>query len=250
MENGSWNNLTDEQRAEKEKLLSDLERGAQSYIQLANETVHMLQYLTTSIIDPFLRPEIIDRLAAMLNYNLVLLVGPKCSELKVKNPEKFQFNPRTLLSDIIDIYLHLSPNASRNDFAVAVARDGRSYQKACFEKAASILLNRGVKPEKEVQHLLEFLGRCEDVVKQDQQAEEEMGDIPDEFLDPLMFTLMEDPVILPSSRTTVDRSTITSHLLSDATDPFNRMPLTIEQVIPDEDMKKRIAEWKQSLKKK
>lgn len=47
-----------------------------------------------------------------------------------------------------------------------------------------------------------------------------------------MYTLMEDPVILPTSRTTVDRSTIRSHLLSDPNDPFNRTPLKIEDVLP------------------
>jgi ubiquitin conjugation factor E4 B len=30
----------------------------------------------------------------------------------------------------------------------------------------------------------------------------------------------------------MDRATIKSHLLSDTKDPFNRMPLTIEDVIP------------------
>jgi ubiquitin conjugation factor E4 B len=42
---------------------------------------------------------------------------------------------------------------------------------------------------------------------------------------------MEDPVLLPTSNISIDRSTIKSHLLSDATDPFNRMPLNIKDVI-------------------
>ena len=46
-----------------------------------------------------------------------------------------------------------------------------------------------------------------------------------------MYTVMRDPVMLPSSRTIIDRPTIKSHLLSDSKDPFNRMPLTIEDVI-------------------
>jgi hypothetical protein len=54
----------------------------------------------------------------------------------------------------------------------------------------------------------------------------------DPAADPLMYTVMRDPVILPSSRTVIDRATIKSHLLSDAKDPFNRMPLTIEDVTP------------------
>ncbi|KAH0586207.1 hypothetical protein H2248_007463 [Termitomyces sp. 'cryptogamus'] len=51
---------------------------------------------------------------------------------------------------------------------------------------------------------------------------------------------MRDPVRLPSSKTVVDRSTIKSHLLSDPTDPFNRSPLKIEDVIPDLELKARI----------
>ena len=54
-----------------------------------------------------------------------------------------------------------------------------------------------------------------------------------------MFTLMEDPVILPSSRVSIDRSTIKAHLLSDSTDPFNRVPLKLEDVIDDVELKQK-----------
>lgn len=50
--------------------------------------------------------------------------------------------------------------------------------------------------------------------------------------DGLLYTIMKDPVTLPSSRAVVDRATIKSHLLSDSKDPFNRVPLKIEEVIP------------------
>jgi ubiquitin conjugation factor E4 B len=48
--------------------------------------------------------------------------------------------------------------------------------------------------------------------------------------DPIFFTLMEDPVILPTSNTTVDRTTIRKHLLGDTRDPFNRAPLSMDMV--------------------
>ncbi len=38
--------------------------------------------------------------------------------------------------------------------------------------------------------------------------------------------------MLPSSKAIMDRATIKSHLLSDTKDPFNRMPLSIEDVVP------------------
>ena len=69
------------------------------------------------------------------------------------------------------------------------------------------------------------------------------GDIPEEFLDPIQYTLMRDPVILATSGNTLDRTTITRHLLSDAKDPFNRMPLTVDQLTPNTQLKQRIDQW-------
>lgn len=45
----------------------------------------MLQYLTAEVVEPFMVTEVVDRLAAMLDYNLAQLVGPKCTELKVRD---------------------------------------------------------------------------------------------------------------------------------------------------------------------
>ena len=47
-----------------------------------------------------------------------------------------------------------------------------------------------------------------------QKEEDEMvAEAPDEFLDPIMGTLMKDPVILPTSQTVLDRTVIARHLL-------------------------------------
>lgn len=62
--------------------------------------------------------------------------------------------------------------------------------------------------------------------------DEEYGDIPDEYLDPLMASLMHEPVTLKTSGVTLDRSTITAHLLNDKTDPFNRKPLSVDDIEP------------------
>jgi len=77
------------------------------------------------------------------------------------------------------------------------------------------------------------------------EAEDDLlfEDAPEEFMDPIMGCVMKDPVILPSSKTTVDRSTISRHLLSDHTDPFNRAPLTMEEVLPNTELKSRLQQW-------
>jgi len=94
-----------------------------------------------------------------------------------------------------------------------------------------------VAPIKELQLLVSQLREAADA-----SVSVEDGEVPDEFLDPLMCTIMRDPVKLPSG-TVVDRATITRHLLADATDPFNRQPLSLENLVPDDALKERITRW-------
>ncbi|OSX59930.1 hypothetical protein POSPLADRAFT_1066990 [Postia placenta MAD-698-R-SB12] len=232
----TFNSKPVQYRREREGALRSLERHASGYVQLGNSTVGMLKAFTGETKEPFMVPEIVDRLAAMLDYNLDALAGPKCQDLKVKNPEKYKFNPRQLLSDLLRVYLNLS---DQGEFARAIAGDGRSYRKELFERAAGIAKKRLLLNDTEIEKLLMFVVKVEET-KATLEAEDDLGEIPDEFLDPLMFTLMRDPVTLPSSRAVVDRSTIKSHLLSDSKDPFNRMPLTLDDVTPDVELKEKI----------
>ncbi|KAF7365174.1 U-box domain-containing protein [Mycena venus] len=232
----AWNARPAQYRREREDTLITLERHASGYISLGYSTVELLKIFTGGLKTPFMVPEIVDRLAAMLDYNLHALVGPKYNDLQVRDREKLRFNPRALLSDVLQVFLNLS---DQEEFVRAVAGDGRSYNAELFERAAHTAIKRSLKTEGEVEQLRAFVAKVEEC-RLNLEAEEDLGEVPDEFLDPLMFTVMRDPVLLPSSRTVVDRSTIKSHLLSDAKDPFNRVPLTIEEVIPDIALKARI----------
>ena len=230
--------LDEQQRQEKEELLSEAQGKAKSYMQLTNETVVMLKLFTEALADSFTMPEIVQRLADMLDYNLDAMVGPRSSQLKVERPDEYGFNPRLLLSEIVDVYLNL---ADKGNFVVAVARDGRSYKPANLVKATQILQRWGLKGAAELAAFTRLVAKFAKAKELDDQAEEEYGDIPDEFLDPLLATLMEDPVTLPTSKTTIDRATIRSHLLSDPSDPFNRAPLKIEDIVPGESRPWRTA---------
>lgn len=114
-----WAALSTEIQQNRIRQLQSDERQCRSYLTLARETVDMFHYLTEEIKEPFLRPELADRLAAMLNFNLTQLCGSKCKSLKVKNADKYGWNPRLLLSQLVDIYLHLDCDT----FAAALAGD-------------------------------------------------------------------------------------------------------------------------------
>jgi ubiquitin conjugation factor E4 B len=73
--------------------------------------------------------------------------------------------------------------------------------------------------------------KVENIVRQKVKFDIDFSNAPDEFRDPLMDTLMVDPVRLPTSGNVMDRSVILRHLLNSQTDPFNRQPLSEDKLI-------------------
>ncbi|KAI4321343.1 hypothetical protein MLD38_034738 [Melastoma candidum] len=197
-----WERRPAQERQERTRLFHSQENIIRIDMKLANEDVSMLAFTSEQITAPFLLPEMVERVASMLNYFLLCNLW--------------------LLKQIVQIYVHLSHGDSENIFPTAISRDGRSYQ-----------------------------GSAKRAETEAMDAEETLGEIPDEFLDPIQYTLMKDPVILPSSRIIVDRPVIQRHLLSDNTDPFNRSHLTADMLIPAFELKARIEEFvmSQRLKK-
>ncbi|KAB5586053.1 putative ubiquitin fusion degradation protein [Coniochaeta sp. 2T2.1] len=234
--------LSAQDRQKKEEELSSNESQAQSYMQLANETVGMMKLFTDAMSESFTMPEIVQRLAAMLDYNLDILAGPKSKNLKVENPDKYHFSPRTLLPEIVDIYLNLGSSPA---FVEAVAADGRSYKPENFEHTSRILRVRNLKAPEELTAWDDLTKRFKTAKAILDQAELDFaGDIPPEFEDPIMGDIMHDPVVLPSKHV-VDRSTIVQHLLSDPKDPYTRQPMTIDDVTPADELREQIGKWKE-----
>ena len=73
-----------------------------------------------------------------------------------------------------------------------------------------------------------------------------------------MSTLIEEPVMLPSTKIIMDKNVIARHLISDPHDPFNRDSLTLEELekynLKDEVVKEidsfktKIKDFKEKIK--
>ncbi|KAK6628131.1 hypothetical protein RUM44_010614 [Polyplax serrata] len=184
----AWAGLTAEQQQSKHRQLAADERQCRSYLTLARETVDMFHYLTMDIKGPFLRPELADRLSAMLNFNLKQLCGPKCKNLKVKTPEKYGWEPRRLLSQLADIYLHLDCD----EFASALAGDERSFKKELLEDAALRMERAAIKTQTELEQFRNLAQRAADIQEQNRTREVDYSDAPDEFRGPYYTSLIYD----------------------------------------------------------
>jgi ubiquitin conjugation factor E4 B len=201
--------------------------------------MQMFGYLNT---DPdiralFLLEELCSRLVTMLLHVLTKLVGSKGLELKVDNPEQYDFKPKEMLRDLCAIFSLFAPN---HNFQVECAKSGcdsnllRSAVKTC--RRLNLLTGESMK-------CFETLPDAVEQASQNVAADEELlADAPDEFLDEILSTFMKEPVLLPSGHY-VDRSTITQHLLNDPIDPFNREPMTIDDAKPAVELKAKMEAW-------
>ena len=111
-----------------------------SYLTLATRTLETFHCLTKSIKKPFLKPEIADRLTAMLNINLKQLCGERARELKVENKEKYGWKPHEMLKLLTDLYLHLQCD----QFIDFLAREERSYTPQLFTTAIDTMTRTGI----------------------------------------------------------------------------------------------------------
>lgn len=161
--------------------------------------------------------------------------------MQVNNPEDYNFRPKEMLRDLCAIF---SLFANEPEFVEQCAKSGY-YNQELMNKAVKrctqlkLLLGQSMESFQKFPELL--VAACDSVSNDDAL----FADAPDEFLDPLLMTVMKDPVFLPTSETIVDRSTITQHLLNDPTDPFNRRELTIDMVEPATELQERMSEWLQ-----
>lgn len=231
----SWDSVPDNV---KEQRLADLKRSkdlTRNMNVLSNDVIRMLEALAKLTTQVFTHPDMADRIAAMLNYFMQNLTGKDRKQFKVKDPNDLFFNPLQLLKSLNHIYCSFS---TEHSFVLAISQDGRSYTPELFEEAVKVL-----RKYEDVENLEELARKVKEEAKNSDDSERFMKEAPEEFLDPIMSTLMKEPVILPSSGKVVDRSTIAKHLLSDETDPFNRQPLTLDMVKSDHVLKDKILKW-------
>lgn len=244
---GGWEGLSPQDRAEKRSAMERHQRTLQSDFALAD--IYLKTMRDTSE-DPqvafrFFDVQVRDRQARILDFFLRYLTLPsERRRLKLKEPDKYGWRPRELITSLAAIHVNLF-RVNREEWAAAVASDTDYYGKApeIFDHLISVLTSIGGGGPAELgdlRALADSAGRVAAVAEEEEAYE----DVPEEFEDPLSCRLMKDPVRLPSGNI-VDRSTILQHLLTDQRDPFSRAPMTEEDLEECAELSARIRAWVQ-----
>ena len=236
-----YGKMSEENKKFEESKFNEKDRIVKAEIRLFNGSFKFLLSLTKILQNFFIKNQFLTQLTSFLNYSLNIFASPLGNELKLKNLNEYDFDPKFILGAILSIY---SSFYDKIEFIESVVKDERSYSFKNFERAKNVVENKAIKIEtNDFNNYLLFIEKLKDEEQKIKDEEINYDDAPDEFIDQLTSLIMTDPVELPQSHMILDRKTIETHLLSDQTDPYNRSPLTKEMLIPCPELKARIEEY-------
>eukprot|EP00916_Digyalum_oweni_P023330 GHVL01038744.1.p1 GENE.GHVL01038744.1~~GHVL01038744.1.p1 ORF type:complete len:976 (+),score=165.02 GHVL01038744.1:77-3004(+) len=226
--------------------LKKLIKMVKIHMQLGNVSCHLLHFLSREVPSTIVMSKIaLPQLTVTLNACLTRLVGPRCLELKIDNPKEYNFEPIRMLAEIAETFIHLSRTDERG-LVQAIIKDGRFFSPAIFSKATRILSRETMINSELLGEFRELSQKLAEFATEKAEFDALLTDAPEEFIDPLVQEIMEDPVQLPSGYI-MDRKTISTHLANQDHDPFTRQNLSIDQIQSLPELKDRIEKWKQDI---
>ena len=223
----------------KKKYTQRKAQQAKSAFFCLGELFKLLWKLIEASPSLFLEKEILPQFVAILNYNLKIVVGPRCSELKCPEGSlSLGFEPKEFLKRILMFYIAL--NRHSDDFLLAVISDTMYFNLSLFKRAHRICDTKFILGREELEEFDAMILKAEDLVSKN--VDEELV-VPEQFIDPVTCMPMRDPVRLRTSNAVVDKSTFDMLLMNSGIDPFNREPLTEDSCVPDSGLKGEIDEY-------
>lgn len=180
-------------------------------------------------------PEILTTLVITLNTSLTRIHLEFKYNFTYLSPEDLQTEKLEKIDMIKYFFNILSPYltfSNQEKFIEYVVGDITNF-KVDYLKSSIIVLKELNIDNKLIDTIEQFINKLEEV-DLDQDSDD---DYPEEFLDPLTYTKIECPIILPINDSLTDKQyiymedyVIKKHILQDQNNPFTREPLTLDQL--------------------
>lgn len=181
----------------------------------------------------FLNKNVFARLVSIINSSFNMLVGDQSHKIRLPKKENYEFHPKKILGLVVLIITNILKGNPKLIQVSGISNDLlQSAVKLC--KTRNLLMEEQIEEAEKIQAVLETV-KPEELTLDDS--------IPDDFLDPLMFTVMKNPVTMLTSKITIDKSTFNQIMLNDQIDPFSRLPLDESKVVENVELKKKIDEF-------
>lgn len=198
------------------------------------------------VIDYVLLPGTKEKFIVTVGNLLKIFTSDDRNDLKLaKNKCDEIFEPIQHLLNIFNMFIKFADNTQ---FQKGLIEETRFVNPEYIRKMLEVLLKKDKILVSEYNKIIELHNLI------NEEREKEMNDtnneIPEEFLDPIMGALIEDPVYLPKSDIVMERDVILRHLLENQYNPFNREPLTKKELEEFNDREEIIAKITEFNEKK
>ena len=178
-----------------------------------------IQLLSSYIGKYLLNIGIKEKFCNSINNILDNLAGENKKNLKICNMDYYSFKPLTYLTHLFNIINNMKYFNEFSNYFITLKYDNIKHMNSILYKKTNI---------NHVEHsnmdiYFNILVELNKKLLSNDEIE-----YPDEFYDPLMSTVIVNPVYLPNCDIVMDKEVIARHLLSDEYNPFNREKLTLQ----------------------
>ncbi|KAA0163802.1 hypothetical protein FNF31_02656 [Cafeteria roenbergensis] len=235
--------LSEEEAREQQQRLDQNASQARDSLLLADQSLAMLQQLAVAAPGALLHGTVATRLASMLFSVLFALAGTRAARLAVGSELKarLEFNPRMLLAQVVRTMAALAPHQAFVDAAL----DSDMGDAEQLRRVRGLLTRKRILGS-DAEALAAFEAFCSVLEERTGKAKDDeavLGEIPECLADPWFYTILKDPVRLPTSGHVLERTNALQCLLNKQEDPFNRQPLTEADLQPLPGLGELAAKW-------
>jgi len=240
-----------------EEEISKLEDSVKAYLVFTHDFLKLNTIFSYVYYKEYLSIENRGTICGSICHILDSMLGNKKNELNIKNKDKLYFKPKNLLFKICKLLLNF---VNEDIFLDTLVKESSKDVSKLTAKMMKILYLKSDFSDNMISSLeYNKIQIFIDNIKNRYEKEIDYDDIeiPEEFCDPIMMTLIEDPVFLPNTNMVVEREVISRHLVTEEHNPFNREHLTIDMLkeynMKEEILKKKIEftkkrdEWKTTI---
>ena len=180
----------------------------------------------TPVIKHVMLPGTKEKFIVMVGNLLKIFIGENRRDLKLHTHQRDEIFEQ--LQHLFNIYSMFAKFSEDKSFRKGLVEETRFIDPIYIKKMLDILLRKNKILQSEYENMVPLYNYI--IQQREKDNEVDHDEIPDEFLDPIMGTLIDDPVCLPNSDIIIERDVILRHLLENGDNPFNREPLTKKEL--------------------
>lgn len=246
--------------------LIECENDASNNIHRANESLSLIKFLSSAVGNVLLNDDIIiEKVARLVNVYakkiVEILTNVKYnSKYVLEHAKEYNYNPQLLLSYLMTIFVNLTSKTEqdkskrKDKFLRAMIEDGTNFDVYIYSSVCKLIESEfdSVEMEELNVWLTKLANEAKKCANENMYANIDMisGDsfeIPNEYLDPITYTLMRDPVQIKSKKTgemfTMDRKNVEKMMRNGGVNPFTHEKLTFDNLVEDKKLKNEINLW-------